>query len=360
LDKGLQEQIRRFLDQRAIPWDPLFEKMAWLPEGVELFHPRPKACGFLMIEKEKPFFFLPGVPQEMHRFLDKKVIPYLLQHFPGRPIIRQRVYKLFGLLEPEINEKLKDLEESFSTLLLGFYPNFPEHHLTVSVEGEKTQEADQLLDALDTIISGRLSEYLISNNGQSLEEVVGELLRARKMTLSVAESCTGGLIGHQITGIGGSSEYFNRGVIVYSNAAKMELLDIPKRILTRHGAVSQKVASLMAEGIKKSSGSDLGLAVTGIAGPGGGTPEKPVGTVWMALSSSKGTETECHLFRGNREQIKTLTAYTALNRVRRFLLDHQSGLKGKPNPKGQSLPRRTRLNSSKPLNQKRQRGFTGR
>ena len=104
LNQGLQGQIKRFLTKMAIPWDPIFEKMAWLPEGVELFHPRPKACGFIMIEKGKPFFFLPGVPGEMRRFLDRQIIPYLIQQYPGQGVIRQRVYKIFGLLEPEINE----------------------------------------------------------------------------------------------------------------------------------------------------------------------------------------------------------------------------------------------------------------
>jgi nicotinamide-nucleotide amidase len=320
LDKGLQAQIKRFLSKRGIPWDPLFEKMAWLPEGVELFHPRPKACGFMMLEKGKPFFFLPGVPAEMHRFLDKKVIPYLLQHNPGREIIKQRIYKLFGLLEPEINEKLKDLEKRFTSLHLGFYPNFPEHHLTVSVRTENLQKTDHLLDVIESIIEERLAWYLISNNSQTLEEVVGELFLAKKLTLSVAESCTGGLIGHQITSVPGSSAYFDRGLIVYSNSAKKELLNIPKRILDRYGAVSQETALLMAEGIRKLSGSDIGLSVTGIAGPGGGTPEKPVGTVWIALASAKGTQAGLYQFDGRRDQIKTMTAYTALNEVRKFLL----------------------------------------
>lgn len=321
LDRVLQDQIKRFLTRRAIPWDPLFDKMAWLPEGVELFHPRPKACGFMMLEKGKPFFFLPGVPTEMRRFLDRQVIPYLIQHYPGQEVIRQRVYKIFGLLEPEINEKLRDLEDQFKSLQLGFYPNFPENHLTVLIRSEKPSQADRLLDSIEKIIEDRLAGYLIAKNGQTLEEVIHDLMLAKKKTLSVAESCTGGLIGHQITSVPGSSEYFDRGVIVYSNRAKRDLLGIPPRILSRHGAVSQRTALLMAEGIRKQGGSDLGLAVTGIAGPGGGTPEKPVGTVWIAMSTARGEKADQFHFSGRREQIKILTAYTALNGVRRVLLD---------------------------------------
>lgn len=321
LHPGLLDQIKRFLDKRAIPWDPMYEKMAWLPEGVELFHPRPKACGFLLLEKRKPFFFLPGVPVEMRRFMDHQVIPFLTQHFPGQEVVRERIYKIFGLLEPEINDKLKDLANQTKALQLGFYPNFPENHLTVAVRSPKVQWADRLLDTAEKVIEERLAEYLVSKNGQTLEEVVGHLLLEKKLTLSVAESCTGGLIAHQITNVPGSSDYFDRGLTVYSNRAKKELLEIPPKILSRFGAVSEKTALLMAEAVRKKSRSDLGLAVTGIAGPGGGSAEKPVGTVWIALSSARGVKADHFLFGGRRDQIKILTAYTALNWLRRVLLD---------------------------------------
>jgi nicotinamide-nucleotide amidase len=321
LHPGLQGQIRRSLTKSAISWDPKFEKIAWLPEGAELFHPRPTACGFMMNEKGKPFFFLPGVPEEMRRILDRQIIPYLLQYYPRQEVVRQRVYNTFGLLEPEINEKFKDLEKRFESLQLGFYPNFPENQLTISVRSEKALWADRLLDSIEKIVEERLTEHLISKHSQTLEEVIGELLVQKKKTLAVAESCTGGLIGHRITSVPGSSEYFDRSIVVYSNKAKMELLDIPKRILAQHGAVSEKTAVLMAEGVRKKSGTDLGLAVTGIAGPGGGTPEKPVGTVWIALSTGQGNKAGHFLFIGQRNQIKILTAYTALNWVRSYLLD---------------------------------------
>jgi nicotinamide-nucleotide amidase len=321
LHEGLQSQIKRFLNQRSIPWDPLFEKMAWIPEGAELFHPRPKACGFMLLEKGKPFFFLPGVPVEMHRLMDHYVIPYLLQNLPAGEVLRQRIYKIYGLLEPEINEKLKDLEDRFESLQLGFYPNFPEHHLTLLVRGRRPSPTESLLDSIEKIVEERLGPFLICKNTQTLEEVAGDLLKTARRTLSVAESCTGGLISHRITNVPGSSDYFERGVIVYSNRAKTELLGVPKRILTRHGAVSRETVCLMAEGVRGQSGSDLGLAVTGIAGPGGGSEEKPVGTVWIALATAQGTRADRFLFSGNRSQIKIMTAYTALNWIRRYLLD---------------------------------------
>jgi nicotinamide-nucleotide amidase len=321
LQPALKNQIKRFLRKRGLPWDPIFEKMAWLPEGVELFHPRPKAAGFFLEEKGKPFFFLPGVPAEMRRILDRQIIPLLLQGRPDRQVSKQRIYKIFGLLEPEINRRLQDLEQKDGSVQLGFYPNFPENHLTVLVRADKAFRADQLLDRLETEIETRLGDTIVGRNDQTLESVLGELLRERKMTLSVAESCTGGLIGHRITNVPGSSDYFDRGLVVYSNRAKRDLLGVPPGILNRYGAVSEKTALAMAAGIRERSRSDLGLAVTGIAGPGGGSPEKPVGTVWIALAAARGALAGHYLFGGRRSQIKIQTAYTALDWVRRYLLD---------------------------------------
>ncbi len=320
LHLGLQTQIKQFLKKRKMPWDPTYDKLALLPEGVQLFHPRPKACGFLMEEAGKPLFFLPGVPAEMHRLLDRHIIPLLLQRHPHQPVVKQRVYKIFGLLENEINQRLKNLEPRDGSVQLGFYPNFPENHLTVLVRTNQAFRAERFLDQLETEIEARLGDTIVARNDQTMEEVVGELLANKKMTLAVAESCTGGLIGHRITSVPGSSAYFEGGVIVYSNRAKMECLGVPRNLLSRHGAVSEKTALAMARGILEKSKADLGLAVTGIAGPGGGTPEKPVGTVWIALASSLGTKAGHYLFAGRRRQIKALTAYTALDWVRRYLL----------------------------------------
>lgn len=321
LHPSLLNQIKVFLKKRGLPWDPVFEKMAWLPSGVELFHPRPKAAGFFLEEKGIPFFFLPGVPAEMRRILDRQIIPRLLQGRPDQQVSKQRIYKIFGLVEPEINRRLQDLEQEYGSVQLGFYPNFPENHLTVLVRAEKAFRADQLLDELEGEIEDRLGDTIVGRNDETLESVIGELLRGKKLTLSVAESCTGGLISHRITNFPGSSDYFDRGLVVYSNQAKRELLGVSTRILNRYGAVSEKTALAMASGIQERSRSDLGLAVTGIAGPGGGTPEKPVGTVWIALAAPRGVRAGHYLFGGRRRQIKVMTAYTALDWLRRYLRD---------------------------------------
>jgi nicotinamide-nucleotide amidase len=235
-------------------------------------------------------------------------------------VVKQRVYKIFGLLENEINQRLKKLEQKDGSVQLGFYPNFPENHLTVLVRTNQAFRAERILDQLEIEIEARLGDTIVARNDQTLEGVVGEMLSTKKMTLAVAESCSGGLIGHRITSVPGSSAYFAGGVIVYSNRAKMDWLGVPRNLLSRYGAVSEKTALAMARGILEKSKADLGLAVTGIAGPGGGTSEKPVGTVWIALASSRGTKAGQYLFEGRRRQIKALTAYTALDWVRRYLL----------------------------------------
>ena len=157
-------------------------------------------------------------------------------------------------------------------------------------------------------------------DGQELEEVVGALLKQRRLKLAVAESCTGGLIGGRITSIAGSSEYFERGVVVYSNLSKTDMLGVPGELIERHGAVSSEVAEAMARGIQQAARTDIGLAVTGIAGPGGGTEKKPVGLVYTALASAQGVKVTEHRFLGTREQVRMSASQMALDMVRRYLI----------------------------------------
>jgi nicotinamide-nucleotide amidase len=176
------------------------------------------------------------------------------------------------------------------------------------------------LGELEAAVLGALGGDCYGKDEETLEAVVGHLLRDRRLTLSVAESCTGGLLGHRITNVPGSSVYFERGVVVYSYRAKEELLGIPSQLLAAHGAVSAPVAEAMARGIREMSGSHLALAITGVAGPDGGTPAKPVGTVFIGLASSDGARSHHFLFSGNRESIKWQSSQQALDLLRRHLL----------------------------------------
>jgi nicotinamide-nucleotide amidase len=182
------------------------------------------------------------------------------------------------------------------------------------------EQAQSQVDRTEAAIREKLGDAVYGVDGQDLEEVVGALLKQRKLKLAVAESCTGGLIGGRITSIAGSSGYFERGAVVYSNLAKTEMLGVPQELIERHGAVSSEVAAAMALGIRQSAHTDLGLAVTGIAGPDGGTEQKPVGIVFIGLATTTGVKTTEYRFLGDREQVRLRASQMALDMVRRHLI----------------------------------------
>ncbi len=182
---------------------------------------------------------------------------------------------------------------------------------------EKERQEKTLQEA-EKINCEKVEGRAFTTDQETLEEIVGNLLRSNRATLAVAESCTGGLIAHLLTNVPGSSDYFDRGVVAYSNRAKVELLKVPEDLLAKAGAVSAPVAEKMAEGVRQISQSTFGLGITGIAGPGGGSEEKPVGLVFIALASPQGTVSEKYQFGGDREQIKMIAAHTAIDRLRRF------------------------------------------
>ena len=192
--------------------------------------------------------------------------------------------------------------------------------------------ADRGLQRLGNRLARRLKGAVFSQTGESLEVVVGGLLRGMKRTLAVAESCSGGLIAHRLTNVPGSSDYFLEGVVAYSNAAKIDLLFVPSGTLERHGAVSLQTAKAMARGVRRRARSDYGLAVTGIAGPSGGTADKPVGLVFIALAWRHGSEAKSHLFPGSRDRVKAQTAQSALDMLRRHLLAGLRAEKRKERP----------------------------
>ena len=318
-DEQLFRLIRRYVEDRDLGWNPALEKLAWLPRGAQLVEPEPRACGYMIRESKSTLFFLPGVPNEMRRLLDRHVIPVLLRASCGPPHVVQRMIRLFGTDEASVEQALEGLQDLYPTISIGYYPNFPEVHVSVSAAGGSEAEANSDLDGIEAEIRRRLAPYIFGTDKTLLETAVGDLLRSKGLTIALAESCTGGLIGHRITSVPGSSDYFERGIVVYSNRAKMEHLGIDPSVLEKHGAVSAECAEAMARGIRSVSKTDVGLSSTGIAGPGGGTEEKPVGTVYIGLATHKGALSERFRFFGNREQIKLMTAETALYWVWRYL-----------------------------------------
>ena len=234
--------------------------------------------------------------------------------------------KIAGLTESKIESLISDLYPRGSSLKLTTlaYPGQIEIHLESCSKVNQTQ-ADKRIRHLEEKILKRLKGNVFSTSRQELEEVVGKLLRQGKKTLAVAESSTGGLLSHRLTNIPGSSDYFLEGVVTYSNTAKTRLLGVEKTIIEKYGAVSEPVAQAMASGIRERAQADYALAITGIAGPSGGTPEKPVGLVFTALAWEGGTQVQKNHFLGKREQIKFQSSQKALDMLRGHLLKNLEG-----------------------------------
>ncbi len=318
-NEKMVHRIKEREKAQNLPHNPLRLRMARLPEGAILLTNTQAMAGYYLVLGRSLLFCLPGVPQEFRHLLKTKVIPLLKEKLPLKISIRSRLYKIFGLREADINLKLKSLEEELSGVYLGYYPVLPEIHLSVLIRAPSVEEADKLFELVDQKITKTFEPFIFGHDEDLLEAVIGKLLSKRKETLAVAESCTGGLIASRITRVPGSSNYFERGVVTYSNQAKKEILGVPEEVLVSYGAVSEPVALAMAEGVRKLAGSDYGLSVTGIAGPTGGSPEKPVGTVWIGFSCQEATVAQCFLFPGDRHLVQDYAAGTALDWLRQYL-----------------------------------------
>ena len=318
-DKHILEQIESHAGARGIEMTPSLEKMAWMPEGSRMLSREGTAFGYSLIEKGVHLYFLPGVPDQMRYLMDRFVLPEILGLYKTLPVVRQRVLKLYGLDEPSIAEIFRELQGKTGNIKFGFYPHFPENHITMSLLGKDEPTVTEELDRVEEEIKRLLGLHIFAAGDQSMEEVVGLMLLAKNLTISVAESCTGGQIGHWLTNIPGSSRYFQGGVVVYSNESKVDLLHVLPETLERYGAVSDKTVREMACGVRKQMKTNLGLAVTGIAGPDGGAKEKPVGTVHIGLAVEGDVFSGKYRFRGNREQVKLNSSMMALDWVRRCL-----------------------------------------
>lgn len=320
LNKQMLQKIKTYVEARRIRMTPSLEKMAWVPEGSMMLNPEgATACGFILKEKDVRLYFLPGVPEQMRYLMDEFVLPDILSVYKAVPLIKQKVLKLYGLDEPSIAEIFKGLQDKTGEAIFGFYPFFPENHITISLRGKNESKVTKNLEEIETEIRRLIGPYIFGAGNQEMEDVVGQMLIERNLTISLAESCTGGLIGHRLTNVPGSSGYFQGGAIVYSNQSKVDFTHVSPRTLEMHGAVSDSTVREMANGIKKHMKTDLGLAVTGIAGPSGGTEEKPVGTVHIGLANGNQVFSGKYCFWGNRRQVKLNTSMMALDWVRRHL-----------------------------------------
>jgi nicotinamide-nucleotide amidase len=320
-DENILTHIKEMFTSRNLVWIENNAKQALFPQGAEIIaNPVGTAPGFALQVEGKWIFVIPGVPWETQRMLPDHVIPFLRREFPQSEqcIVRQTI-KTFGLSEAAVAKSLMDIDFDALGVNVGFYPVFPENHLVLVSRGETHDEAQQSLDTAQKEIIARLGKYIFSYGEGTLEEIVAGLLKGKKLTISVAESCTGGLITSRLTDVAGSSAYLERALVTYSNAAKISLLCVPAQIIEEHGAVSEETARLMAAGVRKLSGTDLGLASTGIAGPDGGTESKPVGTVYLALSDHAQTIFRHYVYRWDRKRNKMIFSQAALLLLKDYL-----------------------------------------
>jgi nicotinamide-nucleotide amidase len=296
------------------------EKQADVIEGaVVLPNARGTAAGQYVETEGRLLFLLPGPPVEMQPMFDGQVLPLVAERAAGA-VLRTRVLRIASMSESDVEQAVAPLYKTFTnpgTTILS-NPGHVELHLTA--EGASAEECEARIEELARGMRERLPGRIYSEDGRDLPTVVGALLRERKLTLALAESCTGGLVAARLTEPAGASEFLERGYVTYSNRSKVDLLGVDPALIERAGAVSEEVARAMAEGAQRAAGVDVALAITGIAGPGGGTPDKPVGLVYLAMAGTLGERIRRAHFPGDRERIRHQASQASLEMLRRALL----------------------------------------
>lgn len=309
--------------QRAMPRRA--ERLALLPQGATVWTVEGGEPGWSLETPTSSVAVLPLGARSLDLLIEKWLLPLARERFEGRGVVQFRTLRCVGIDLLEVEERLGECAGGSAEVSVTSLGVDGEVWVRLRARGESRPVVESALREVETAALTALGDDCYGKDQESLESVVGRLLRARRLTLSLAESCTGGLLGHRITNAPGSSAYFERGVVAYSNRAKEELLGVPKELLLSHGAVSAPVAEAMARGIAEASGTDLGLSVTGIAGPEGGTAAKPVGTVFIGLASPDGVQSSRFLFAGSRESIKWQSTQLALDLLRRYLSTGKGG-----------------------------------
>jgi nicotinamide-nucleotide amidase len=322
-DEATVEHMKRLFATvgRAMPENNL--KQAMFPVGAEvILNPLGTAPGFRMPVTlnghTANLIVLPGVPREMKPMMENSVIPWIAANRGTDKVYAVKIFQTFGISESALDETVAGLIKP-DEAKVSFRASFPQISLKIRVEGKPT-EVDRKLEELSNRVREKISQYAYAEGDVSMEEVVGRLFVEKNLTMSVAESCTGGLIGHRITNVPGCSRYFKSDLVTYSNEAKEGVLGVSEETLRAHGAVSEECVREMAAGVRKRTGADVAVATSGIAGPDGGTPDKPVGTVCIALSADDQSVTRRYQFRGTRDWVKLIASQVALDWLRRYAL----------------------------------------
>jgi nicotinamide-nucleotide amidase len=322
-DEPTVEHMTRLFASIGRPMPENNLKQAFFPEGAEVIrNPLGTAPGFSMPVTlnghTSHLIVMPGVPREMKPMMEDSVIPWINANRGTNKVYAVRVFQTFGMSESGLDEAVAGLINS-DEAKVSFRASFPQISLRIRVEGAPG-EVERKVEALSDRVRSKISQFVYAEGETSMEEAVGQLFVDKKLSLAIAESCTGGLIGHRITNVPGCSRYFKSDLVTYSNESKEGLLNVSEKTLEKYGAVSEECVAEMAAGARKRTGADVAVATSGIAGPDGGTPDKPVGTVCIALSSADQNFARRYQFRGTRDWVKLITSQVALDWLRRYAL----------------------------------------
>ncbi len=341
LNQAILRRIRGRFARLGIRMPKANARQAFLPRGAAVFpNTSGTAPGFLLgvhsaryrrrgrsssqiglgpLPRTRYLAALPGPPKELIPMAQKHLLPRL-KRMAGGAVILSRTLHLTGLTESEADAKVRDLLALEGAATVGIYAHPGQVDLRITARAAARAGAQRLIAGVERRIRSRLGPFIYGADEETLEGAVGALLRRRRQTLAVAESCTGGLLGHRVTDAPGSSDYFRGGVIAYANLLKEGVLSVPAGLLKKHGAVSSPAAAAMAEGARRLARATYGIGVTGIAGPSGGSRRKPVGLVYIALSAPERTPVRRHQFSGDRQTVKLRATQAALDLLRRYLL----------------------------------------
>jgi len=326
-NEAVFNDVKALFAKRNMAWTASAEGQVLVPRTCKVLRNSSGTAPGMLFEEagkegKKYFVVMPGVPFEMKSIMDEELLPYFEKEHFGT-VVRHRTLKTTGIGESTLAAEIGSIDEVIGTdgtTTLAFLPNPLGTKLRITVRDNSVEAAERKLTAAEQKLRTHAQQYIYSSNEMELEDVVGALLTERKLTIAVAESCTGGLIAHRITNVSGSSNYFKRAFVTYSNESKIETLSVAKELIEQHGAVSCEVASAMAAGARKNADVDIALSTTGIAGPTGGTPEKPVGLVWIGYADSKDSLALKFNFNDHRLRFKERASQAALELLRRKLL----------------------------------------
>ena len=318
-DEKVFRHLQAFFKSRGKEVPQALTGQCDVPASADIFYNKKgTAPGLLFHRNDKRLYALPGIPLEMEHLFEKYILPALASSIKTK--IRHRILKTTGLTEASLWEMAGPVDRLEEEVTVASLPSHLGVNIRLSTFDEDMNAIENRLDKAEASIREKIDSYVFGRDGDTLEGVVGEHLLKKSLTLGVAESCTGGLISHRITQVEGSSAYFLEGAVTYSNPAKENRLGIDPGLIERHRAVSREVALAMARGIRNASGADIGLSVTGIAGPGGGSEEKPVGLTYIAIDDETGSRCKKIIFLQDRIRNRERSAQAALNLVRLWLM----------------------------------------